>query len=243
MTTTEAITNYASMQQAPFSRKELIIALCAGDSKASEQTVNLQLNRLVSSGKLTRVRFGYYSLPTGSRKEYVYIPSKEEMDLSRLIKSKFPFIDYCVWSPSKLARFMQHVPNVGTILVDVERDVMESVFMALQSEITDRQVLLHPSKKEIEIYSNSLDSVIVRPLVHEAPLSEYNGYNVPRIEKMLVDAAGDAELDYMGGSELYTIYGNAFEAYSINKSKLLRYAARRNRKNRIEQILKEIKHD
>lgn len=243
MTTTEAITNYASTQQAPFSRKELINALCTGDIKTSEQNVNLQLNRLVSSGKLIRIRYGYYSLPKGSRKEYVYIPSEEEMDLNSLIKSKFPFIDYCVWSPSKLGRFMQHVPNVGTILVDAERDVMESVFMELQSEIKSRQILLHPSRKEIEIYVNSLDAVIVRPLVHEAPLSEFKGYKVPRIEKMLVDAAGDAELDYMGGSELYTIFENAFDAYTINKSKLLRYASRRNRKERIIQILKDTKND
>lgn len=42
------------------------------------------------------------------------------------------------------------------------------------------------------------------------------------------------------GSELYTIYENAFSSHTVNKTRLLRYASRRNRKGQIINILKII---
>ena len=53
----------------------------------------------------------------------------------------------------------------------------------------------------------------------------------------------DNELIFTSGSEIYHIYENAFERVNVNKSKLMRYASRRNRKNQIEQIINTINHD
>ena len=83
-------------------------------------------------------------------------------------------------------------------------------------------------------------AVVVRPLIAEAPLSSYQGINTPSIEKILVDIVSDKEFDYAGGAELYHIYTNAIESVDVNQKKLLRYASRRNRKERIEQILNSI---
>ncbi len=63
------------------------------------------------------------------------------------------------------------------------------------------------------------------------------------MEKMLVDAVSDKELVFMQGNELHTIYANAFSSYSINEKPSLRYASRRNRKDKVERILKNIKYD
>ena len=60
---------------------------------------------------------------------------------------------------------------------------------------------------------------------------------VPTLEKILVDAAGDRELNFAQGSELYTIYENAFSMNNVNKGRLFRYAARRSRKEYIQRII------
>ena len=66
---------------------------------------------------------------------------------------------------------------------------------------------------------------------------------MPRIEKILVDALGDNELFFAGGSEIYNIYEYAFERNNVNMSKLLRYASRRNRKDKVEHIINTINND
>lgn len=79
--------------------------------------------------------------------------------------------------------------------------------------------------------------IIVRTLINEAPVVSVQNYFVPTLEKILVDAAGDNELLFAQGAELYTIYENVFQAHYVNVKRLLRYAARRNRKDTIIKIL------
>jgi hypothetical protein len=137
---------------------------------------------------------------------------------------------------------MHHVPNVVYTFVDVEKDGMESVFHALQNMDLDRNVLLAPSAEECNRYLTG-DVIVVRQLIGQSPLMEVEGCMVPRIEKILVDAVGDNELFYTSGSEIYYIYQDVFERVNVNKSKLMRYASRRNRKEQIERIIKTVEHD
>jgi predicted transcriptional regulator of viral defense system len=81
------------------------------------------------------------------------------------------------------------------------------------------------------------NAVIVRPLIAEAPITAFQGINIPTIEKILVDIVADKEFEYANGAEMYHIYKNVFEAVDVNQKKMLRYASRRNKKQIIEQIL------
>ena len=170
----------------------------------------------------------------------MYEPNEFMLSLNKHIKEKFPFIDYCIWQPSVFASMMLHVPAVRTTLVDVEREAMESVFMSLQNVESEIPIFLNPSQEDVDRYITNRDLIIVRPLVKEAPLDVINGCPVPTLEKMLVDAISDKELQHLQGNELYTIYSNAFSDYAIKKTRLLRYAARRNRKQKVEQIINTI---
>ena len=77
-------------------------------------------------------------------------------------------------------------------------------------------------------YITNRDLIIVRPLVKEAPLDVINGCPVPTLEKMLVDAISDKELQHLQGNELYTIYSNAYSDYAIKKTR--RHVATENKK-------------
>lgn len=242
MTISDAILRYAQETDGDFKRKQLIDSLVVGDDKMPVNSISVTLYKLVADGAIERVSYGIYRL-SRLKNDFSY-PKDDQMNgICSLIKEKFPFVDFCVWKPSVLSQFMQHIPNVSFILVNVEREAMESVFHALQDYKTDGGVLLNPSAKEIEMYITGIEQIIVRPLVKEAPLYEIDGCVFPTMEKMLVDAIGDKELAFMQGNELYTIFDNVLDSFTINKSRLLRYASRRNRKEKVEQILKTIEND
>ncbi|MBQ7420296.1 MAG: type IV toxin-antitoxin system AbiEi family antitoxin domain-containing protein [Prevotella sp.] len=236
MTIVEQILDYASMQRQPFRRRDLMQVL--GINNVSEASAHVLLTRLVEQGLLVKVGYGMYAFPEKGKQPFVYKPSEEEQTIAKLIRKKFPFADFCIWRPSALVPYMQHIPALGMTFVDVERIAMESVFFFLQGQFPALSILLNPTAQECERYITTEKILIVRALVNEAPITEVAGTPVPTLEKILVDVTGDRELNFAQGSELYTIYENAFSMNNVNKGRLLRYAARRNRKEFVQRIIK-----
>ena len=243
MTTTEAILNYAAKAKGTFLRKDLIADLSIQQPDIKKRAVDNQLGRLVASGVLLHKGRGEYVLTENCLPEFVYKPTNEERYLFMKLREKFPFLDFCIWSPRVLSSFMVHVPNIGYTLIDVEKDGMESVFNALQGMELGRNILLAPSRTDCDRYLTGTDSIVVRQLIGQSPLTRVTGCTVPRIEKILVDLIGDNELFFASGSETYNIFEFACERIHVNTSKLLRYASRRNRKEKVEQIIKSIEND
>ena len=240
MTAVNQIIDIAKKQDGIFTRKDLLNVVRSGMKNISEGSLAVLLNRMIAENKIIRVSYGKYKLNEDLKHEFLYEPNEFMLSLNKHIKEKFPFIDYCIWQPSVFASMMLHVPAVRTTLVDVEREAMESVFVSLQNVESEIPIFLNPSQEDVDRYITNRDLIIVRPLVKEAPLDVINGCPVPTLEKMLVDAISDKELQHLQGNELYTIYSNAFSDYAIKKTRLLRYAARRNRKQKVEQIINTI---
>ena len=237
MTAANHISAIALNQNGYFTRKDILNSGESDMKKMSEGALAVLLNRMLADEKIVRVSHGKYRLNDKMKPDFVYNPGEFVQFLSQYVKDKFPFVEYCVWQPSALVPLMQHFPSVKMTLVDVERDAMEPVFLFLQAMDSDSPILLNPSKAEAERYITNKDIIIVRPLVKEAPLETVDGCAVPSLEKMLVDAVSDRELQHLQGNELYTIYSNAFSDYNVRKPRLLRYASRRNRKDKVVQIL------
>ena len=240
MTISSEIIQFATSRANPFTRQELLEFLKAGINNVSAGTVHVLLNRLVESGKFAKVGRGLFCLSNKVKQPFVYTPSAVENDISTALKQKFPFVTSCVWKANAITPFMQHIPSMSFILVDVERIAMEAVFQYLQELYPDSMILLNPSQSDCDRYLNMDNVIVVRPLIAEAPLTSCHGINTPSIEKILVDIVADKEFDYARGSELYRIYNNVFESVEVNQKKLLRYATRRSRKERVVQILKSI---
>lgn len=242
MTLTTAILDYGAHEQKPFKRADVMTAL-SSKFEFSGESLKRVLSRLVSEGRLQRVGYGLYKASNNRLPIFSYEPSPEETELYQKLKRKFPFTDICIWRPEVLVPFMHHVPIVTATFIDVERVAMDSVFSALQSMEMKRPILINPSKTEVDRIIPSSAPIIVRPLVQETPTENINGIIVPTIEKILVDAVSDKELQFAQGAELFAIYENAFERFDINRSRLLRYASRRNRKQKVETILKSNNYD
>ena len=235
--------NYAVRHGGVFSRKELLLDISRQQMGIKSSAISLQINRMVASGILQRTGRGEYMATKVSLPEFVYRPSQFEQAVFAKLKKTFPFADFCIWSPKVLIPFMVNVPNVNYLFVDVEKDVMESAFNALQCMELSRNILLAPSLIECNRYLTGTDSIVVRHLIGQSPLTIVDGCTVPRLEKILVDVIGDNELFFANGYETYNIFEFALERNHINKSKLLRYASRRNRREKVEQIIREIKNE
>ena len=236
MVTTNDILNFAGNHKV-FSRKELIANLKSQNQLENPASLSEQLNRLLKSGQLIRLEHGIYTLSDKTKNDFSVVCSEEMKRINQQLKTQFPFADFCIWPGSTLLSYMQHIPSLSFILIDVEREVAESIFNLLNSD-SSKRVYLMPSSTDFERYINTNEAIIVRPLISESPLQLVDGIKTPTIEKILVDIAGDVEFSFLQGVEINYVYNTIFEKHNVNKNKLLRYASRRGRKQLVENLLK-----
>jgi hypothetical protein len=155
----------------------------------------------------------------------------------RFINKNFPFAQYCLWDLSMMNSLLQHLINFNVYFVDVERDAVDAVYLALKEHFPKVMSVknLYGSLSEFDKY------LIVRPLVSRSPIQKNGKFPVATLEKILVDLAIDDEFLSFQGNEINHIFENAFLKFSINISSLLYCSERSENKLNIERILKTIK--
>ena len=219
------IIGFATNRQT-FSRKELFESF----GNLSEKSLSQQIYRLLKTNRLERIKQGIYRLPVS-----LFSVLEEIKQLNEILKKQLPFANFCLWSSNVLIPFMHHIPNLNFIYLDVENDVAESAFNFLKSNQT-KPIFFRPNKEEYNRYITGTEAIIVRGLISESPLQTVKNVQTPTLEKVLVDIAGDIEFDFLQGAEITYFYRNVLERHEINKRKLLRYASRRGRREKVEQL-------
>jgi hypothetical protein len=201
-------------------------------------TINWRVYTLVQTGVLQRIGRGKFSLGKGKNFSPEITPQLKS--IYKKIKKEFPYLNVCVWNTSTLNEFMLHQPNRFYYLVEVEKEALESVFYFLRE--TKFAVFLEPTSDILQKYlPDNKEVIIVKTLVSEAPLLSVNGVNTGSIEKILVDIFCDEVIfAAQQGSELRTIIGEAFTKYTLNQSKMFRYADRRGKKAAFSEFLNSI---
>ena len=95
-------------------------------------------------------------------------------------------------------------------------------------------------KIENYVYA-SKEAIIVKALLSESPIQSAGGVPVQSLEKIMVDLYADSNLFlFLQGNELVNIFRNAFEKYTINRDKLMRYAKRRNKEKLMKIAINQI---
>jgi len=190
----------------------------------------------VNSKILRRIGRGIYSL--GSVKAYSPEISSRERTVARLVKANFPDISFCIWSSGLLNEFAHHLSGYPFILLDVEREVAESVYYQVKGNFSG--VFLRPPKEIIEtLLPDFRLPIVIRYLATESPITMSKGIPTVSIEKLLADIYCDMEFLYTEGSERRAIFRNAFDRYTVNLSRLLRYADRKGKKEVLEKYLRD----
>lgn len=244
MNVTEEIRHYLSGNPKPFSRKELIQYLRAKGHDNSIGSITQVLNRFFETGEVVRISRGCYA-PADDRnhlRPFQCRPSDEVKGISDLLKERFPFTGFIVWDASAVTPFMQHVPNVRRIIVEIERIAVQAAFEDIRAH-TQRVVFVDPTKDVLDNYSWGKDVVIVKPLVSQSPIEEVDGVPSPKLEKILVDILCDEDLSYARGIESFHVYESALATHPINARMLIRYAGRRNRADEVKKLLNDCNYD
>ena len=135
---------------------------------------------------------------------------------------------------------MLHQPGKFYFIVEVENDAADSVFYLLKKY--KYSVFLKPTKELLNRYLPDDKEVwIIKSLVSESPVQNIKGIQTTTLEKLLVDLFTDTDiLDAQQGTEKDRIFAEALEKYIVNENKMLRYAARRRKKEQIDNYLNKV---
>src|SRR5690554_5330681 len=224
--------------KAVFETQDIVAFYEQTEKDIKQTTVNWRVHTLVQSGIIQRIGRGKFTL--GEGKNYIPEISSATKAIFKKLKIEFPFANLCVWNTSVLNEFMQHQPHQFFTLVETDKETTDSVFYFLRE--IKKSVFVEPTSDILEKYIvNEKDIFIIKPLISEAPIQNINGVETLTIEKMLVDIfCDDVIFVAQQGVEMRTIFKNAFEKYTINQSKMLRYADRRRKKEELSQFVKTI---
>jgi len=200
-----------------------------------KSSIRWHVYNLVREGKLQRIGRGVYAI--NNKKEYMPDVSKYMIKISAKLKEKFPLISYCVWETGKLNEFQQHISASNMIILEVEKEGTEAIYYKIRE--MNKNTFIKPNQMMVENYVLESESpIVITPMVSESPLLKIDNVPVPTLEKMLVDIVAEKEIFYfLQGYEMSEIYQNAYEKYTININKLMRYAKRRNKYTEVNSLL------
>jgi len=206
----------------------------------SRQHMQWTLVQLVSKGTISRVKCGLYKL--SEKPLFTYAIKDETKELYSFLKELFPYAPFCIYDGELLASLQHHLSYNALTYVETERSVAETVFHTLHDQ--GYKVYFKPDKTEFYKYVDiSSPAIIVKPMISGSPLKTTDGIPGPTLEKLLVDIRRDKDFDYLAGEESARMSENAFNMFSINITKLLRYAGRRGIRTEFENEIKGRKND
>lgn len=201
----------------------------------TKATVNWRIYELAQSGLIQRVGRGIYRL--GKSNLFQMELSLQIKKIAQHLKKEFPYTDFCVWELAAINLFSHNLINFNLLFVDVERDAVDAVYYNLKEKLKNVVNI----RKTYDDISDLAGSICVRPLVSHAPTLKQKEIPVATLEKILVDWATDKEFFPFQGNEIFSIYESAFDKYTLNESSMLRYAARKEKRANIEEIINTIK--
>ena len=231
----QSIMDYAALH--PNFGLQDLYAYLDGEANISRQTVSWYLTKLTESRQLRRIGHGLYAKPT--KQEFVIIPTDEDRTLHDELKRLWPFANFCIYNGSVISPLQHHLAANNITYIETEREATSAVFNHLRDD--GRTAYLRPTRDLIYNYIDlSQPAIFVKPLITESPTLLNEGVMVPTLEKLLVDLQKDQDFFYLQEAEGLNIFSNALSLYTINESRLLRYASRRGIRKEIETIIKSI---
>jgi DNA-binding Lrp family transcriptional regulator len=201
----------------------------------SRRTVNWRIHNFARKGIIKRVGRGLYRLGQSNLFQLEVSPKMKK--IARFLKKEYPYTDFCVWELSVINQFSHYLINFNILFVDVERDAIDAVYHKLKEKNTS----VFNIRKTDEDLAELANSICVRPLISHSPLQTIDEVPVASLEKILVDLYTDKEFFPFQGNDIDSIYESAFERYTINENTMLRYASRKEKKTKLQELLETIK--
>lgn len=218
-----------------FSTKELATAIRNANPDVAPSTVGWRIFQLKKEKLVFQVGRGLYSF------EYkpVFVPmisAKTKRQLKR-IKSLVSY-DLYVFDTHLLSDIIDQPIEKEWMFISAPKDELDQLYDKMLD--FSKQVFLHTDKETMHRYINAQnEAIILTTLVSEAPTYKGDDFNSFTLEGILVNVLYEADiLQGSLGIEFTNLFEIAFKKYNVNRSKLLRYASRRDKKAEIKNLLK-----
>ena len=207
------------------------------EPQLNDSTFAWRIYNLKKNGIIKKIGRGLYSFL--DKKDYALQLNKNAKKTVNTVLKNFTDLNFCISESSWINEFATHQYSSNFIILEIEKDFIESVFYNLKEKF--KNVFLKPNEIELERYISDLNNAIILvPLLTRAPIqkSEDKKYNIPLLEKLLVDIfSKNTPYFFLTDSEVETIIINAFIKYNINQTTLLAYSERRGKKKKIKNFL------
>jgi hypothetical protein len=223
-----------------FSREELFEFFRFFEPNLKEGTFGWRIYDLKNKNIIKSIKRGLYTI--SYKPKYKPDLSSELIKLTKKVQEKFQDIKYCIWETDWLNEFSQHQTSKRILIIEIEKDFVESLYYYLKDTFK-HDLYLNPDNKAIEFYISESDfPVVIKKLITRSPIGKRTEnklkVSTPLLEKILVDLfAGEKLFYFYQGSELMHIYENAINNYTINFTKLFSYARRREREQEIKSFI------
>ena len=223
-----------------FSREELFDFFRYFEPDLKEGTFGWRIYDLKNKNIIKSIQRSYYTI--SYKPGYVPEISRELLKLAKVISEQFKDIKYCIWDTDWINEFSQHQSGKKLIIIEIEKDFVESLYYKLKDSF-QFNFYLNPDEKAIDFYiSESQNPIIIKKLITRSPISRRTEKKIklytPLLEKLLVDLFTENKLFYFyQGVELMRVYENALKNYTLNYTKLFSYAKRREKEKDIKQFM------
>lgn len=207
----------------------------------NRRSLAIQLSRMVRSNVLRKDNNGRFIISENHKAEFHPLYDEEMKKIADVIRSAYPFMDICIWSIDDIKRLSHYASNRNVVYVEVDRDAAEGVFELVSRIFSDRRVFINPTENEYTYYINGNSSIIVKPLRTEAPcIKDNEGILHPSIEKIMVDVVSDVDFAPWQDYETVRLFETISSLYTVSSTKLMRYARRRAKGEKIDRLMAEI---
>jgi Family of unknown function (DUF6577) len=160
-----------------FSREELLDFFRYFQPDLKEGTFGWRIYDLKNKNIIKSVRKGYYTI--SNKLKYKPEVSDKLLKLAKVISNRFEDVKYCIWDTDWINEFSQHQSSKKLIIIEIEKDFVESLYYELKDAFRF-DFYLNPDEKAIDFYiSESNNPVIVKKLITRSPILKRNE---PRIK-------------------------------------------------------------
>ena len=121
------------------------------------------------------------------------------------------------------------------LIIEVAKSELDTMVTALQLKYDN----VAPLKLAYPMLSYLHHFILVKPMVTEAPIISMDGVVVPTIEKTMVDLLSDKEYTVDGQETNMRRFLQLMETCPIHVPRLLRYAARKGKKEEVLKLLND----
>jgi hypothetical protein len=225
------------LQDESFTRQQLYGALCDSGSRLSYNSMGGVISGMMASGSVERIGRNRYVFTNQARAVYAMPVSGCLADVISSVTRRYSQVEFIAWDTLTLNEFLNHQIANSTIFIEVEPMLEGAVFEHLR-EACEGTVLLKPDPQAVETYWEP-GVIIVQKLISQSP-GDKAGSHLPTIENIIVELFANKLLRTLySAAELPFLLEQMFDGYVIDENRLLRYAGRRNCRERIVSFIQE----